>query len=91
MHFRPPSLQVNTKLLASSLAYSSLIIKAEVPHFTSITKQSRFSANFLDKIEEEINDISVTVSVISLIEYNILSAGTKSFVYPAIIWPIFSN
>jgi len=45
-------------------------MNAEAPHFMSITKQSRSSANFFDKIDAVIKEISVVVSVTSLREYN---------------------
>lgn len=66
-------------------------MNAEVPHFMSITKQSRSSANFFDKIEDVINEISFVVSVTSLSEYNFWSAGTNYFVYPPIMWLMLSN
>ena len=51
----------------------------------SITKQSISSENFLDKIDDVIKEISLTVSVTSLREYSLWSAGTKVFVCPAMI------
>ena len=61
-------------------------MNAEVPHFMSITKQSKSSANFFDKIDDVIKEISLVVSVTSRREYNFWSAGTNYFVYPPIIW-----
>ena len=57
-------------------------MNAEVPHFISITKQSRSSENFFDKIDDVIKEISLVVSVTSLREYSFWSAGTKFFVCP---------
>ena len=71
--------------MASSIACSFVVMKVDVPHFMSITKQSISSENFLDKIDDVIKEISLTVSVTSLREYSFWSAGTKVFVCPAMI------
>ena len=54
--------------MASSIACSFVVMKVDVPHFMSITKQSISSENFLDKIDDVIKEISLTVSVTSLRE-----------------------
>ena len=71
---------ISTNICASSIAWACVFINAPEPYFTSNTKASIPSANFLLMMLPAINGIDSTVAVTSRKAYIFLSAGAISMV-----------
>ena len=81
-------LPISTISFASSIAESTVFIKAPLPVFTSKSMQSFPAASFLLIIDMAISGILSTVAVTSLSAYNFLSAGAKFPDCPITLTPI---